>query len=136
MTQIGDDKYPVEVDRLEKDAAYLFKLFKLDAEDCEFWWDNFEDLGIHEIQASIYLAENHHRSAEDIANEKMWGDVFMFTGTLEEYAQDLITLTDPDLTSLVRDNIDYEAVGKELVRGGTVAEFGVGHDTYVVQYDG
>lgn len=129
----GDPVEEFEIQFINGDNHYLFRALGINQATLALWFEEFEDLNEDQAVAAIYLAEYVGVPIKDITDQI--DDVYLFEGTLLEYAEDYVESTGllREVPESLRYYFDMDAFARDLRIGGDVTEYELGNRQWLVQ---
>jgi len=120
----------VEIDYIDGDNPRLFQATKIHQSNVDLWFDELDKYSddSHEASAICYLLDMMDL---DEAIKRM-DEVILHRGSLADYAFELVDdiCSLEQLPNLIRNQIDYESIGRDLELNSEVAE--IHHNLWVV----
>ena len=120
----------VEIDYIDGDNPGLFQATKIHHGNVDLWFDELDQYSddSHEASAICYLLDMMDL---DEAIKRM-DEVILHRGSLADYAFELVDdiCSLEQLPNLIRNQIDYESIGRDLELNSEVAE--IHHNLWVV----
>lgn len=111
-----------EIQYIDGENSALFSAIGVNQANLKLWFEEFEHLADYDAVKAIYLAEHLGCTADEVLGHL--DDVYLFEGTLLEYAESYIDDTGllNEIPEQLRTYFDTEAFARDMVLGGDITE--------------
>lgn len=129
----GEPVEEYEIQFIDGDNYELFSAIGVNQANLSLWFEHFEDLQSDDAVRAIYLAGYECEAPKDIISKL--DDVYLFEGTLREYAEDYIESTGllDGIPESLHAYIDIDAFARDMRMSGDVTEIEISGRQWIVQ---